>query len=483
MIQGKIWNLHDDKALRKIEETAFKILTKNGAEIRHEEIIKLLGEAGCKIDKNSFRVYFTEKLIREATKNFGSLPEFDITIPERWTPANKTATAGYYPHFLDWPSCKRQLANIEIVTDNIKMAHMLPEFEKVGSAMVCSEIDQRMEPIWYIVKIMELTNKPIALGEVMYAENIKHLVRLGEIYSGKSNDTCFVANCDFCISPLRFGRRTLECMIEKSKYKVRHGPGTMPISGLSGPVTIAGTSAIALAELMAGWAIYYLLDPEIPAGGITATGSLNMRTGSASFGSPEAILQDLTVVQIARRFYGINVGAAYNYIDAKRPGINAVFERFLPLIVLPFEGRAPFGTRGLLSAGQDYCPVQQFLELDMQTAIERVLGTYEVSEKTLALDLLGEVMSKEGETFLDKEHTLYNYKSEQWYSKWLDHSLWQGEKIEKESEYKMMKRIDAYWKDAVRRYKQPDVDQKRLQEAKKILKAAKDEMEFLEEKA
>ncbi len=484
MIQGKIWDLHDDKSLRKIEDAAFKILTRNGAEVRHEYIIKLLGEAGCKVDKDRFRVCFTEKLILEAIKNFGSLPDFDVNIPEGWTPANKTATGGSFPHFLDWPSCKRQLADVKAVTDNIKMAHMLPEFEAVGKAMTCSQIDQRIEPIWYTVKAMELTNKPIGPGEVMYAENIKHLVRLGEIYSGKSNDACFVVSCDFSVSPLRFGRRALECMIEKSKYKVKHVPGTMPISGVSGPVTIAGTAALALAELMAGWAIYYLLDPEIPAGGITSTGSLDMQTGLALFGSPEALLQDLTVVQIARRFYGITVNAAYSYVDAKTPGIGATFEKFMPLMTFPFEGNVIFSATGLLSAGQDYSPVQQLLELDIKTAISRFLGTYEISEKTLAVDLLGEVSSQPGKTFLDTTHTLDNYKKEQWYSKWLTRSTWQGDgEAEKESEYKMMENIDNYRKNAVKNYKKPAIDQARVKEANKVLELAEEEKEFLEERA
>ena len=40
----------------------------------------------------------------------------------------------------------------------------------------------------------------------------------------------------------------------------------------------------------------------------------------------------------------------------------------------------------------------------------------------------------------------------------------------------MLKDIDKYWKDGVNRYKKPDIDEKKLSEAKKILKYAEKEI-------
>ena len=39
----------------------------------------------------------------------------------------------------------------------------------------------------------------------------------------------------------------------------------------------------------------------------------------------------------------------------------------------------------------------------------------------------------------------------------------------------MMEEIDAYWKDAVCRYEPPEIDRKRLAEAKTVLKVAEAE--------
>lgn len=95
----------------------------------------------------------------------------------------------------------------------------------------------------------------------------------------------------------------------------------MPISGLNAPVTIAGTVTLSIAEILAGWTMSYLVNPEIPVSAIVALGTLDMHTGSICFGSPEALLQDIATMQFFGRRYGMSVWPAVNYTDCKRPGL------------------------------------------------------------------------------------------------------------------------------------------------------------------
>ena len=197
-----------------------------------------------------------------------------------------------------------------------------------------------------------------------------------------------------------------------------------------------------------------------------------MRTASACFGSPEALLQDMTTVQICRRLYGIPIHAAISYVDCKRPGLEAVFQKMLPLVSSPFGTGLQIGASGLLSAGQDYSPVQHLLDLEIDSALERFHGSFEVSEESLALDLIEGMLQENATNFLDTDHTARHYRSEQWYPRWFDRTLWQGESIELEAERKMLERIDRYWKDAVERYEAPDIDPYQTEELQRILATA-----------
>ena len=472
MIRGKLWELHDDETLRQIDAAAVRLLSKSGVRIHHEGLLEAMAGAGCRVDRAAARCYFTEKLIRETIEHFRSKPSGEVEISPGWNPQRHLHHGGSYPHLLDWPSGRRRLATKRDVIDMAKMAHALDEFTGVGKVLTCCEVDQRMEPLWAAVTLAGITNKPIGGGEIFEAGYIEPLVRMGEVLSGKSGDASLVAACDFFISPLVFDRKQAEVFLEKRRFGLPIVPGSMAISGMSAPVTPAGTVALAVAELLAGWAFGYAVSPHLPAGGITATGSMDMRTLTACFGSPEALMQDAAVVQICRRLYGIGIHAATGYVDCKRPGIEAAFQKMLPLAAAALGiGMYP-GGGGLLSAGQDYSPVQHMLDVEIAKAVQRFYGHFEVSDDTLAVELIEQMIAAGRTDFLQTDHTLEHYKAEQWYPRWFDRTHWQNQDYETQVERRMLERIDAYCKAAVHGYERPDIDKSKLAELRRIYDAA-----------
>jgi trimethylamine--corrinoid protein Co-methyltransferase len=459
----------------RLDGAAVHLLETTGARIEHDRVLALLEGAGCRVDRATGRCRFPESLVRRVVADVGRPCATSYRGPATWRRHPVTGQGGSFPHLLEWPACQRRLATRRDVEDMAKMAHVLPEFTMAGSVLTCAEVDPRFEPVWNVVARMRLTDKPLGPGEVLYHQNIKHLVRLGEVATGEPGSIRLLPHGNFSIAPLRFSRREMDCALEKTRVRCPYVPGTMPIGGISGPVTIAGTVAICLAELLAGWVIGYVMDPALPAGGIVASGSLDMRTLAACFSSPEARLQNLATAQICRLIYGIPVVPALGYVDCKTPGIQAAAERMSLFMAWPLLAEVTVGAGGLLSAGQDYCPVQHLLDLDIVHGYERFLATFKVDEETLALDLTQAVAERAGGTFLDTDHTLKHYLEEQWYPRWLDRSAWQGDREEARMEADMLSRIDRYYRDAIARYERPDLDERKLAEAREILRHAEAE--------
>lgn len=473
MIVGKIWEMHDSAALGKLDSAAVRLLRDSGCRIDHEGLLDMMEAAGCIITRNNNRCYMPESLVRKVVAAIGKKEIADsVNIPTGWNPQRRLWHGGTYPHILDWPSGERRLATKQDIADMAKMAHVLDEFERVGRVLCCHEIPQQIEPLWTTLELAGITTKPIGGGEIFYPGYIEPLVRMGEVLSGKPNDTSLIAACDFFIAPLIFDRTQAECFLEKRRFGIQNMPGTMPISGLSSPVTVAGTAALALAELLAGWVFGYVVNPELPAGGIVATGSLDMRLATPCFGSPEALLQDTVVVQTCRRLYNINIWAANGYVDCKRPGLEAVFQKMLPLVAAPLESGPSLDCSGLLSAGQDYSPVQQMLDTEIEDAIARFRGAFDVTPETLAVELMEEMMKKPTVNFTETEHTLEHFRLEQWYPRWFDRTLWRGRETEMQAEMEMFKRIDDYCKKAIAAYEPPDIDQAKIRELRRILQRA-----------
>lgn len=477
-LTGKLWRMLDDAAMRAIADAAMRLVTRSGARIEHEPMLDWLEAAGCRVDRVGKRCYFTDRLIHDAVEAFGREdrdPDVHATMHWHWTRDFRLTQMGSHPHLLEWPTCRRRLATADDVRDMVKLAHAAEEFQAVGQVLTCAQIAPPVEPVWNAVTRMELTDKPLGSGEVLHPETVPYLAELGRIYSGKP-DNRLIASCDFCVAPLIYGERAVQCMVEKSRCGVMHVPGTMPISGMSAPVTLAGTAALAVAELLVGWAMYYVLDPKLPAGGIVCSGSLDMRSSQACFGSPEALLQDVAAVEVCRRQFGMSIWPAVNYVDCKTPGMRAVYEKMLPLMAAPMLGYGRAMGDGLLSAGQDYSPVQHLLELDFLRGLGRYCDGFEVNRQTLAVDLMERVMGGEQEDFLTADHTLSHYRTQQWYPKWLDRGAWAGDAIEQRTETKMLGAIDAYCREAIARYERPAMDEDKLNAARQLLQKAQTEL-------
>ena len=471
MIIGEHWKLQDDDAIAAIDAAAVRLLTKSGVRIHHDGMLDILAGAGCRIDRGARRCFFTEMIIRDAIQRVGGRTSPKVAVPAGWSP-RPVWQGGSFPHIVEWPACRRRLATRRDVLDMAKMAHTMAEFGTVGKVLTCCEIGQRIEPLWAALQIAQITDKTVEGGEIFYASQIEPLVRMGEIITGKRGDTSLVASCDFFISPLILDTNQAECFITKRRFDIANVPGTMPISGISAPVTIAGTVTVAVAELMAGWVMGCAIDPNLPASGIVASGSMDMRTLAACFGSPEALLQNTTIVNLCHRLYGIPAWAVMGYVDCKRPGIEAMFAKMLPLVGVPFGTHMLHVADGLLSAGQDYSPVQHMLDVEMANAINRFWGNFEVNDDTIAIDLIEQMMRSDHTNFLDTDHTFTHYKTEQWYPKWFDRSRWQGDAAEAGAERRMLDRIDRYCKDAIARYQPPDIDKAKLAELRRIFLAA-----------
>jgi len=162
---GEIWKLHDDAALRRIDEAAVRLLARGGCRVDHEGLLAKLEGAGWRVDESSMRCFFPEKFVRGAIAHLGGHADQAVEIQSGWNPQNHLPLGGSFPHLLDWPSGRRRLAAKQDVVDMANMGHELPEFRKIGRVITCSKVDPGIEPLWATLDIARTTDKPVGEGK------------------------------------------------------------------------------------------------------------------------------------------------------------------------------------------------------------------------------------------------------------------------------------------------------------------------------
>lgn len=189
--------------------------------------------------------------------------------------------------------------------------------------------------------------------------------------------------------------------------------------GATSPVTTAGATVTNNAELMAGIVLAQLAKP--------GTGILvsdfgfpqNMRSGYPVFGRIESSLHQVVFNQIWRR-YKIPVGNHSTGVsNSKRIDYQCGYEKTISCLLSLLSGANEIGFHGCVYGELSFHPVQLILDDDVVGAIGHFLEGVEVSDDTLAIDVINEVGPIPG-TYLTTEHTRKWWKKEQFIPKSAD---------------------------------------------------------------
>ena len=198
----------------------------------------------------------------------------------------------------------------------------------------------------------------------------------------------------------------------------------MPTPGASGPVTLAGSVAVAAMEFLAAMVECRLANPRSPLIWGCGLAPLDMRTTTRASGSPEHGLTGAAVTQMAH-FYGVPSLVGGFDATTSVPGTQAAIEKFSQGLSVVLGGADLIVGLGLLEDAKTLSLEQLFIDDEMVRMIRRIADGIVVNEETLALDVIEKVGI--GKTFLGQRHTMQHLREEQFIPRLIDrrsYDLW-----------------------------------------------------------
>ena len=271
-------------------------------------------------------------------------------------------------------------------------------------------------------------------------------------------------------SPLQWDGTMIEGMMEYVKRNQLVVPSPEIMAGATGPVTLAGTIVQHNAEVLSMITLMQLVNPGIPSIYGNVSTAIDMRTAMTRLGAPELGILHVAIAQLAKHYNLPTRGAAGN-TDSKALDIQAGYETAFNLVLAALAGinLITYAVGGVdFSASVSYEKI--VTDHDLLGMVERLVKGIEISEETLAIDVINSVGP--GGHFLAQKHTRKYFKKERFiptlfdtqpYDSWLKSDL----KDIKERARKEVKRI-------LREHKPLGLDKdikKELEEyAKKVMK-------------
>jgi trimethylamine--corrinoid protein Co-methyltransferase len=223
-------------------------------------------------------------------------------------------------------------------------------------------------------------------------------------------------------SPLQFDTQVTGKLLVMAEAGLPILFNPMPMSGATAPATMPGVIVIALSEGFAGLVLAQLVRPGTPivTGGVLSP--MDMQTTINAYGSPEFTMMMAGVSEVLRDYKIPSYGTA-GCSNSKIVDSQAAFEMMQSLLICTLAGSNLIHNLGLVDTGMTANLQAHVLGDEIAGIVRRIAKGVEVSEETLAFDVIQQVGP--GGHFLGEDHTLQHFR-ENHYSKLIDRQKWEN---------------------------------------------------------
>jgi trimethylamine--corrinoid protein Co-methyltransferase len=403
-----------DDACARIHAASLAILERTGARLEDAASVDLLRAAGARVDEGD-RVRIPASLVEWA---LSTVPKEVTLFDRRGRPAIRLAgsVAFFGPgsdclNVIDHRTGERRKPVLRDVEEGIALCDSLPNIDFVMSMFLPTDVDQRRADRHQMAVMLTRTTKPIVL--VTYeTSGLADALEMAEASAGGREalrERPFLA----CYINVTRGLLQNGDALEKLRLLAERGLPALwiPVTsgGTTGPVTVAGNLALNNAGVLVGIVLSQLVRAGAP---LIVPGfggdALDLRTTVDPYAGPD----HRGCVPALAHWYGLPMFSLAGGADAKVPDQQAAAEAALTLYGDAVSGGHLIHDSGYLESGLTGSLVQLAICDEIIAWIRRAIAPVEVSDETLALDLVDEV-GIEG-SYLETDHTLAHYR-ERWY--------------------------------------------------------------------
>ena len=408
-------NILSKSEIELIHLSTLEVLRRTGIAVREPKAIELLRQGGCWVEGD--RVKMPAHLVERALKY--TPPRIAMCDrggnPAMYLQEGHTyfGTGSDTPYVIDARTDERRESVLKDIENLSRVVDFLDEISFVMSGGIASDVNPKISDIYHFEAMVSNTEKPIVFT-AWNLENLKAIVKMSEIVAGGEANlrlNPFLALYNEPISPLQLAEEAaqkLMFMAEKS-LPVVFTPAVL--TGATGPTTIAGGLIQANAEILSGYVLANLINegtPFIYGGAVTP---MDMSTCIATYAAPEYMLAASALTDLAR-FYRLPMFTVAGCSDSNSDDEQASLEGALWILLSSLNAGNLVHDVGYIDSGLTTSLAQLVVSDEVIGMVRRITGGIEISEETMALDLIHDVGP--GGQYLTSEHTLKHFK-ENWF--------------------------------------------------------------------
>jgi trimethylamine---corrinoid protein Co-methyltransferase len=413
----------------EIHKTGVRILGEIGIRLRSKIICDMLLEAGAEPDKKDCtRIYLPEKMVAQY---LALCPrQFEIRNREgKETMIKSNGSTLFYTanatQYLRSTSRKAVEVGVNEFTDFIRVIDKLENVDGiVGTSL--KEFPPHCRDFAGFKLAAQYS--PKHLRPCIYTPSgAEAIIEMSDvILDGKLlRDNMFFTLGYSIVSPLTWSETALELFYKTKGYGIPIMINSEPMAGGTSPVTLAGSLALADAEIVSGIMINQILEPGRPC--IYNSGFahvFDMMTTLVLTGSPENALLQAAGAEMAR-YHGLP-SASWALSDSAMLDSQASYEKLFTALMHTLSKVNMVWGIGNIETSKTISPEVAVIDNELAGDCIRFSQGLKVDDEHLAFDVIKEVAFQG--SFLESGHTLEHFREEIRYSDLpnrVNRSLWE----------------------------------------------------------
>ncbi len=408
----------DDDEVELVHQQSIECLERVGVLVKSPKVLRLLEAKGAIVDDKRGVAKLPEPMVTEAIskapKSFvlgARDSKNDKHVPAENFPLLSTTGLAIFTRDIETGE-KRPTTNKDLA-DFSRMADAMKGVDICWTTVTAHDVPQSALAVNSLWTALQNTTKHVQVVPATHgAADARTQVEIASLVAGgaealRKRPLFSVISCS--IAPLCFERAEIEAQAEFARAGIPVVSMSMSISGLSSPVTIAGTLENINAENLASLTITQAASPGAPFIYSSESAPMDMATGVMDYNAYQLPLLAAGSAQMAQR-YGLPSHTSSWGFETVEPGIQSSLSEAFGVLLNTMSGSDCMSGAGSLDhakgAGLEQIVIDSTIWEDIRTYMHR----FPVTRSTIALDVI-EAVGQAG-TFLKHPHTMRNFRSE-----------------------------------------------------------------------
>jgi trimethylamine--corrinoid protein Co-methyltransferase len=419
-----------DEQVWAIHRAALDILENTGCNVLHKGARTLLKQAGALVEGDRVRVpqHIVEECIRTVPKGFVAFDREGNRALEVEGRKSCYGTSTASPKTRDAFSGEIRETRVADITFGAKVADALPNIDWVMPMGSSQDVPALVADVYEFEAVVTNTTKPIVFIGYSARGSERVYEMAAEVSGGLEalRQRPFLIAYPEPISPLVYPEEVVERVFISADLFMPQIPGPSVQLGATGPVTLAGAIAQAVAESLMGIVLAQLRRPGAPCVLGVNLPVFDMATAQATVAAPEMSLALAGQAEVAQAL-GLPTWGLAGATDSKVLDAQAGVESAFSILAQGLAGLNLIHDVGYMDSAM-VCSAEMLVLGDEAIAMtKRFIRGIQVNAETLARGVIESVGP--GGHFLQEKHTVRHFRQELWNPSLLtrqEYSIWQA---------------------------------------------------------